>query len=340
MARVEEIQFIAAESGALLATVKGETARFLLENSDLIKTILEIDDQESSRVLVIPISGFPTDRRILFTNILNGIPIGKVLRNEIPQYYPLPPREEQNVQRSINAKIKSGNSKNHSEIQAEERLEVIFDTMRYLLIPDALIWEMLIFDSEDETPSSINNMINSNVNVHKKWLYSTDQMAKLDERNREYLKKYFNDIRRNYDERKENVEKQHKKQSRYRRYRENNNYNNSEEYLEYLDKLYTDYRNQTEPEAFLPVNQAKTVKMTPVEYEKYLRTEHYKQKTNKGLPQQNLHLNTLFNNTRRAEKGWANEQNNSKVIFYNPNKKTRKARRGAKRKSRRNNLRR
>lgn len=333
-AMTKEIQFVAAETDAPLATIQGENVQFLIENSELIKTIIEIGGQPNREVLVIPISGFPADRRVLFANILNGVPVGAEYADGAVNYYPLPPEEERDLQVAVNARAAGANEEIREALIQQERQKVILETMQYLLLPTQLIFEMLHFDVMSTFNSnSLNDTIEENVKTHKKWLYTTGQLARLNDKNRENLSEYFNEKKRVYNERLGRARKQHKQHSRYRT--SSNNYNNSDDYMEYLDELHRQYQENTEPESFMPVSRETTGRMTPAEYEKYLRTVYYKRK-NDSLPQQELHLNALFNENRRAEKTRANEQNNSKVIFYNPNKRTRKARKSAKRKSRKN----
>jgi len=338
----EEIQFVAAETDAPLATVKGDNALFLIENSQLIQTLLELgENRPSKKVLVVPISGFPTDRRELFANILNGVPVGKYLdtwEHDI-EYYPLGGQEEKDLQASVNARyLKGKNSwKTRYKLEQEEREQVIYETMSYLLLSDEAIRQILQFDKEYykkmmNESLTIDDHIDDLVERHKIWLYLTGKEDKLSEKDWKEQKKYFDELTQKYNSDMEDIVRRRNRAGRHRnRYGRRVGYyyrDDLEEFEDIMDLIHEKYQNQTDSSTYAPEGD-NTDSMTPVEYEKYLRAIYFKNKKN-SLPLQSYNLNTLYNENERAKKKRFNEVNNSAVIFYNPNKPVNRTRRNNK----------
>ena len=350
---IKEIQFVALESNAPLFTVTGPNVQFFLENSELVQNILELSkDRPNKHVLVVPI-GFPADRRTLFTNILYGKPIGKRLYNNV-EYYPLGEQEEQNIQAAVNQQLGERNgtftNENRRDLIQKEREQVILNTMRYLLLPDELIAQMLILDEKKpEGEFTLDEEVENLVETHKKYLFLIGRQDLLSEKDRAELQEYFEAKRKYFalekkrlgDLQQAYLDKYYKQmRSRALMRNRNNDYNEPpDRYEEELDALRDEEREVFDPSLHLPVGMkgyGTVTMLNPVEYERFLRTKYFRGRHNhrmaKGIPGE-LHLNTLFNENERAKKTRANEQNNSTAIFYNPNRpatKTRKNNKGKK----------
>ena len=352
MAAINEIQFIDLDTGAPIVTISGNNAMILLENSELIQTVLEIGDQANPNVLVVPIGDMGLGRQQLFANILRGVPVGKRNRWNTVTYYPLGPEEERNIARVMNER--NGGAGNRNTDLTLERGNAIFETMRYLLIPDELIQDMLIFDEDNERPEfTMDDEIEQMLHTHRKWLYITGQAAKLTPSELEEAKEFFDEIEEQYKRDLEELERLGKENQKrraarfqrstrsrraYSRHRflnnSNNNSNNSnnDNYLNYRnEELNDEYRQATNPRIYEPPLADTTGGMTVRELERWLRTVYFKKKP---LELNTLHLNTLFNENRRANRGRVNRPT---VIYYNEsgrnnNNKTRKAKKNNKKK--------
>jgi hypothetical protein len=353
---IKEIQFVALESNAPLFTVTGENVDFFLENSELIQTILELSkDRPSKEVLVVPIGEMPMARRLLLIDILQGKPIGRRLLDNTIEYYPLHELEERNIQNAVNRKLAEINGEvsnvTRHNLQENERMEAILNTMRYLLIPDELIEQMLVFDEEafPQEEKSFDEYIENLVEIYKKYLFLIGRKDLLTGKDEAELQEYY-DAKRSYfamekdrlhDLQEEVMKKYYKSmRSRGTSSRNSNNYDEPpDRYEEELEQLYDEERDIFDPGMHIPKGlkgYGTSKLLDPVAYEKYLRTDYFKPKNNrrkpKGIPGE-IHLNTLFNETERAKKSRWNEQNDSAVIFYNPNRpatKTRKNNKGKK----------
>ncbi len=308
--KIEEIQFIDLETDAPLVTVKGDNAQVLLKESELLQTIInEIGGQANPRVLVVPIGKMPTDRQIIFANILRGVPVGKKDQwGEIFDMYPLGEKEERNIKRAVNATgVNSENDKHYYTNQ--ERINILFEIMQYLLIPKDIIQNMLKFDVEDTRPErSIEDDIEQLLDTHKKYLYLLGQDQKLTPEDFEEAKAFFNEIRANYQKEMRELEDawaRHQTRRRGYAYNSNNNRgrNATEEYEEAMD-----------PFTYAPVHDHLTANMPMREYERWLRTVYFKKAP---LELNNLHVNVLFNENRRANR---NRRNRGKVVYVNNNK--------------------
>lgn len=328
---IEEIQFVDLDTGAPIVTVKGDNAQVLLEESEFVKTFLELGDQSQAnpRVLVVPIGDFPTDRREIFSKVLKGVPVGKYQRWRY-EYYPLGAKEEKDIQKAVNAKIAAGNTRNRNDIVNDERLSVIQEVLRYLMIPDALINQMLVFDDlYIPEKISVDDVIDGLVERHASYLYLTGQYDKLTPKEKQEQKEYFDQIENKY---KENMRKlgeaemkNRRLTRRYNRSYYNSNNNNYAEYNDAAREIQNTYDFETNKMQYIPEEPKETGGMTTTEYEKFLRTQYYKPKKPLNIST-NYRLNLLFNGNSKRNRTRANERNNSAVVFYNPNKPAAKTR--------------
>jgi hypothetical protein len=275
MAQIQEIEFTIPETNAPLARVKGALAQHILRSSDLVKNLLEMNNT-SKKTLVIPIGDFPTDRKDLFIKILKGVPVGTRDSDSGVNLYPLGPQEESEIRAVVNAKHLSRNDRDYA-IQ-EERLNVIMDTMRYLMMSDEDILAMLTFEEEKQNNVSAteDDLIEDLVDQHKRWLFLTRQGKKLTQANRNALQAEFEGLKKRV-------------HSGF-----NNNYHPDE------DRLTANY--------YEPYDVEETGDMWPKEYERWLRTEHFGPK--RARLNMAPRLNLVFKNngnarsrkTRRARK--------------------------------------
>ncbi len=267
MAQIKEIEFVIPETNAPLARVKGALAQHILHRSDLIQNLLEMDaNANTKKTLVVPLGGFPTDRKGLFIKILKGVPVGTRESDTDVNLYPLGREEERDIKAAVNTRNLSKSDRDYA-IQ-EERLNVIMDTMRYLLMSDDDILAMLTFDELKNTNSTEDDQIESLVDDHKRWLFLTRQGNKLTQKEKNALQAEFEDIKKRV----------------YSSF--NNNYHPDE------DKL--------RPNSYEPIDVEVTGDMWPIEYERWLRTEYFKpERARLNLPPR---LNTFFKNTGNARK--------------------------------------
>jgi hypothetical protein len=138
------------------------------------------------------------------------------------------------------------------------------------------------------------------------------QDQKLNLEDYEEAKSFFDRIRENYKkEMREMEEAWARRRTRRRRYTYNNSNSNSnnnrgrnatEEYEEAMD-----------PFEYAPIHDHLTADMSMREYERWLRTVYFKKTP---LELNNLHVNVLFNENRRANR---NRRNRGKVIYVNNN---------------------
>jgi hypothetical protein len=299
MEQIQEIQFVDLDTDAPLVTVTGDYVQVLLQESDLLKTIVEIGGQANPRVLVVPIGKMPTERQIIFANVLKGVPVGKINQwGTLIEMYPFGEKEERNIKQVVNA---SGpNSENTKKrMTDQERVNVIYETMRYLLIPDEIIGQMIVFDEEDTRPErDIESEIDLLLETHKKWLYLRGLDQKLTAKEHDEVKPFFDDIREKYQRNMREYERARQRQER-RRYRgswNNNDYNNYDRERE-IQELYEE---GMDPYQYEPIQEDITGDMTVREYERWLRTVYFK-KAPLGIT--NLtHLNTLFKNNQPANR--------------------------------------
>lgn len=339
---IEEIQFVDLDTDAPIATVTGDLAQILLHQSQLIQNMLEMTNQKNPRVLVVPIGDFPTDRRVLFAKVLKGFPVGK-FKNWRYEYYPLGSEEEKDIQKAVNAKIAAGNRTNRNEIVNQERYAVIHETLRYLLIPDTLIDQMLEYDDQHMPErGDLEDEIEGRVADHAVYLYLTGQEDKLTEKERGELKTHFDKVKNKYNtnmrklqEEERRVRRPSRRRYLYSEYNNNNN-NNYNYFDETAREIQNTYDFETDQVRYIPEAAEVTKGMTTKEYEKFLRTQYYKPKKPLGI-QTNVGMNLLFNRNSRANRTRANERNNSAVFFYNPNKPYNKTRKNNKKKPNKNN---
>lgn len=348
-ANIKEIQFIDIDTGAPLITLDGDKAQVLLEQSELIQTLTEVGGQANPRVLVVPIGGFTNERRMLFVNILKGLPVGRTDMWGHIEYYPIGEKEEQNIARAVNEAATSSAfarinvSRDHDN--NDERKRVIYETMRYLIIPDELIKNMLVFDSVDSLYSSVNrelteeDFIDHHLKYQVKWLFFTGQHDKLTPSELEAAQQFADDTRREYETEMKywqkaanNAAKSRNRRGRraihrrpWRYYNSNSNSNNdysSNNNINAIDHMRREieerYSDTIDSNTYRPVKGGPIEEMTVREYERWLRTVGYKKAP---LELNQFHLNTLYNENRRAEKGRVNRP---RVILVNNTNTTRK----------------
>ncbi len=195
---IKKIQFVDADTKELLTTVDHPVSvNFLLKKSELIQHLLEMgrNSNTPARTLIIPVGKFLNDRRQTFVNILNGVPVGYEEFGGV-YYYPLGPEEEKEIRTLVDKKFE-GYSENDKLLEKmKERVKVIYDTMRYLILSDDDIDSMLVF--ETEFGPTEDDEIEERVELYKKWLYLIGSKEKLSRENRTRLKKYFNTATRNW----------------------------------------------------------------------------------------------------------------------------------------------
>jgi hypothetical protein len=301
---IQEIQFIDLETEAPLATVKGDNAQVLLEESELIQTIQEIGGQANPKVLVVPVGKMSTDRQTIFANILKGVPVGKKDQwGSVLEIYPLGEKEERNIKRAVNATgAESENDKQHYTQQ--ERIHVLFEVLRFLILPDDIIQNMLKFDLEDTRPErSAEDDIEQLLETHKKWLYLRGLDQKLSADDYEEAKAFFDKIRETYRQEMKELEDAWASRLATRRmygytsYFNSNNNNNNNSFRSGRNIQET-YEDDMSPFQYAPVEEEITGNMSVPEYERWLRTVYFK-KEPLGMTNQ-LHLNTLFKENGQA----------------------------------------
>lgn len=337
MEAIREIQFIDADTGAPLVTVDGDKAQFLLENSELIQTIVEIGGQPNPNVLVVPIGDMGYGRQLLFRKILQGFPIGRIDYRDRVTFYPLSTEEEESIARAINSRNGVGN---RNAAVNRERQNAIYETMRYLVIPDEVIRQMLLVEEEEynRPEFSTEDNIEQMLRTHIYWLFVTGQKEKLTPTELEIATEFFDKIEKEYAESMKEVSELEKEQrkrnmARHKRFMEkvrsgryqaynvnNNNSNQGESYAEYRHReVEEEYDFATRADSYEPPNPDTTGGMTTRQLERWLRTVYFKKAP---LELNQLHLNTLFNENQRALRGRVNKP---KVIYVNENNtKTRK----------------
>jgi len=305
MEQIQEIQFVDLDTEAPLATIIGDNVQVLLQESDLLQTIVEIGGQANPSVLVVPIGKMPTDRQIIFANVLKGVPVGKTDQwGTLIEMYPLGEKEERNIKRVVNSSsVNTENAKKHMTDQ--ERVNVIYEIMRYLMIPDETISQMMVFDEEDTRPErNIESEIDQMLDTHKKWLYLRGLDQQLTADDYEEAKVFFDEIRDNFQQEMNDLERAwaRRQKSRrkygYRRNTWNNNSNNND--FNRGRNIEEAYEDNMSPFQYAPVEEEITGNMSVREYERWLRNVYFKKQP---LGITNLtHLNTLFKENRSANR--------------------------------------
>jgi hypothetical protein len=319
MARIREIQFVDLDTEAPLANITGDNAQVLLEESDLIETIQEVGGQANPRVLVVPIGNMSTDRQILFKNILTGVPVGKKDKwGYIEEIYPLGEKEERNIKTFVNAsnvnKRYAGITLEHmrDEVTEQERINVIFETMRYLMIPDETIERMLTFDIEEEPERTVEDDIDLYLDHHAKWLYLRGMDQKLSTEEYNEAKAFFDDIRAKHEEDMKELEKKwSNRMTRRRKYGYRSMWNSNSNSNSGGRNIVERYEDDMDPFQYAPVEEEITGDMSVREYERWLRTVFFKKAP---LEITNMHLNTLFNENRNMNRKRGNK---GRVIYVN-----------------------
>ena len=122
------LNFQDGDTGEHIATISGKRAKYLMDHSDFLKTLIEINSSE--RTFTIPVH-FPHGRAEIFKKILRGYPVGRYIRarggeKEI-QWNPLSNEEEALIAKGLkNGSIRSTLQK--------ERESVILEVLRYLML--------------------------------------------------------------------------------------------------------------------------------------------------------------------------------------------------------------
>ncbi len=288
MSYIEEIRFVDAQTNEPLVTITGDNAKFLVERSGLVQNLIEITEnakknknknkpknsknvKPEDKILTIPIGEFPADRKKLFVDILSGKPVGLEFtadeegdygqqQEEGYRFYPLGPQEERNIRTAVNTETLNDATRD-LKIQ-KERQKAIYETMRYLLLDDKDIAKILEFENirELEGPTEISNReneIDSLLEVHKMWLFTSGQASKLTKENRNAIKTELDKKQKNWEELRSNS---------YGNYSENS---------------------PLDSRQYQPVEPSITASMWPKEYERWLRTGKSggKRKTRKARKQ-------------------------------------------------------
>lgn len=318
MNSIREIQFVNLDTGAPIFSVTGGNVQILLENSELIENIVELGGQANPNVLVVPLGDMGQGRQLLLANILKGYPVGKIGRNGRVTFYPLPPEEERNIARVVNER--NGVVNRNADINLE-RQEAILETLRYLLIPESLIHQMILFEQERENEPIVSqeDTIEEMIEDHIKWLYTTGQKAKLTPVELEKAQAFFAGVEERYQQGQAEISTLLKNAARARRAqvftrRRYNNNNNNNNYINHRHQEVEDeYRGYTDPDSYMPPGESLTGGMTTRQFERWLRTVYFKKAP---LELNQLHLNTLYNENRRANRY---RENRPRVSFYSNN---------------------
>lgn len=297
-----ELQFVDLYKNTPIVKITGDDAVFLFENSELIQTLAEVSNRPNSKVLEVPIGLSPERQRILF-KVLKRVPMGKLGYNQTMHFYSLGPENEKNFAKEVD---QISGIYNKIEALDIERQNTIIETLRYLGIPDDKILRMLEFDEPGFNPEvSEEDQIEEMLNQHKKWLYVTGQQVKLTPDELAYARSFFDELNQNYK----------KKMQKYNR-RGWNSFN-----MNKLNEIYQEHMNVMNPIEYQPVATGYRTKHMPVrEFERWLRSVYFK-KAPLDFQSNNLDLNLLYNQTRRANR---NRVSKPRVIYYS-NANTRKA---------------
>lgn len=145
------LNFVEAETNAPIATLAGRDANFLIQHSDLVKSLLEIN--ASQRILTIPV-GMPHGRMEIFKKILRKEPVGRYVlenRRKVVKWNPLSKEEERLIVNEL------GNGLSDDLLQSE-RERVLHTVLHYLMLDPSV----------EEKFLRIENLNNSNKETRRR----------------------------------------------------------------------------------------------------------------------------------------------------------------------------